>query len=73
MQKLNLLVDDDFIEEFVKSLPKEKVIVIEENFQENQKLLDDVLTMYEQESEKFIPYYESMKNISSWFKEKEIK
>jgi len=72
MTKINLLVDDEYIDEFVQSLPKDKVIVVENNFEENKELLAQMLDAYLNDKEKFIPYYESMKNISSWFQKKEI-
>lgn len=73
MTKVSLLIEDSYIEEFMKQLPKGKVIVIEENFETNKKLLESVLNQYEENKEEFVPYYESMKNISTWFKEQEVK
>jgi predicted nucleic-acid-binding protein len=70
MTKISLLIDDEYIEEFIQSLPKEKVLVIEHNFEENKKLLADALEEYRQNQGDFVPYYESMKNISSWFQTK---
>ncbi len=52
------------------TLPKDKVIVIEENFKENQELLKNSLLSYQKENQEFIPYYDSMKNIDTWFEEK---
>jgi len=70
MIKINLLVDEEYIEEFMNQLPKGKVVVIEENFEDNKLALENVVDDYSQNKEQFIPYYDSMKNISSWFKEK---
>ncbi|MEA2091097.1 MAG: hypothetical protein U9O83_01875 [Campylobacterota bacterium] len=65
--KVQLLIDDNFIEEFMNSLPKDKVRVIEADFQVNQDKLQKVLQEYKDSRDSFIPYFKSMKNISAWF------
>jgi len=71
MQKIQLLIEDDFLEQFMESLPKDKVYVIEEDFQNNKELLKKAFQEYETNSSNFIPYNESMKLINNWLKEKE--
>jgi len=66
---IHLQVDEDYIDTFMLTLPKEHVTVIEENFKENQALLVQEMNSYDEKSQKFTPYYESMKNIDSWFDE----
>ena len=73
MITIHLQVEDDYIDAFMKSLPKDKVVVIEENFKENQITLHKALKDYENDKEKFTPYYESMKKLSSWFEMKQDK
>jgi len=66
---IHLQVDEDYIDTFMLTLPKEHVTVIEENFKENQALLVQEMNSYDEKSQKFTSYYESMKNIDSWFDE----
>ena len=70
MITIHLQIEEDYIETFMMTLPKDKVIVIEENFKENKELLKDSLLSYQKENQEFIPYYDSMKNIDTWFEEK---
>ena len=72
MTKIHLLIEDDYIEEFMSNLPKDKVVVIEHDFEENKKKLQNVLQNHKDNKEKFIPYYESMKALNEWFKAKEL-
>ena len=71
MQTIHLLIEDDYIEEFIHGLPKDKVIVIEEDFKENKIMLDDELKNYQQNPSDFIPYSKSMKELSIWLNERE--
>ena len=66
MQTIHLQVEDDFIEEFMRLLPRDKVIVVEENFKENRDLLQEALQHYKDDKAAFIPYYESMTQLDSW-------
>ncbi len=66
---IHLQVDEDYIDTFMLTLPKEHVTVIEENFKENQALLVQEMNTYNEKSQKFTPYFGSMKNIDSWFDE----
>lgn len=71
MKKVYLLVEDDYLETFMDSLPKEKVIVIEEDFEKNKQLLQNTLNLYKNNKSEFSPYYESMKELSDWLKKRE--
>ena len=71
MKKVHLLVEDIYLEAFMDSLPKDKVVVIEKDFEKNQELMQDTLEKYENNSSNFTAYYESMKNLSTWLKERE--
>ena len=73
MPILHLLIDDDNIQSFVDSLDKEKVKIVEEDFESNRVLIQGVLDSYSSEKNLFIPYYDSMKDMSIWLKEKESK
>lgn len=72
MTTIHLLIEDDFVEEFMADLPKDKITVIEEDFKENKKLLYDELQEYKSGKSSVTPYYESMKKMSHWLKEQEI-
>jgi len=66
MISIHLQVDEEYIETFMMTLPKEHVIVVEKDFEENKILLKSELKEYHQNNEAFIPYQESMNNISAW-------
>jgi len=70
VQILHLLIEDDYIEEFVSSLPRDKVTIVEKEFDENKKLLQDELEKYNNEDIETKPYHESMQNLNIWLKEK---
>lgn len=70
MQTIHLQVEDDFIEELMGMLPRDKVIVVEENFKENRDLLQKALQDYKDDKADFIPYYESMTQLDSWLQDR---
>ncbi len=69
MITLHLLVEDDYIQTFVESFQKDKVIIIEKEFEENKKLIQAQLQVYKDNISKFSSYSESMININNWLKE----
>ena len=71
MIKINLLIEEDYIEEFMNNLPKDKVKVIETNFETNKQLLNDIFKECMDASNELIPYSQSIKNISEWLQVKE--
>ena len=70
MQTIHLQVEDDYIEELLGMFPRDKVIVVEENFNENRDLLQEALHHYRDDKADFIPYYESMTQLDSWLQER---
>lgn len=70
MTKITLLIKDDYIDSFMQELPRDKVIVIEEDFNENIEKLTNVVNEYNNDSGKFISYYDSMKNIKNWLEQR---
>ena len=69
MTKLHLLVDDDYIEEFVNSFDNNKVKIIEEDFEDNKKLLFSELEKYKSNKEGFIDLSENISKMSNWISE----
>jgi len=67
---LNLLIDDDFIEEFVKSLPRDKVVIVEKEFQENRVELQKEFDNYKQNKNQIKSYQQSKKELDEWLKQK---
>ncbi len=72
MQTIHLQVEDDFVEELMGILPQDKVIVVDENFDENRDLLHKALQQYRDNKADFIPYYESMTQLDSWLQDRSI-
>ena len=72
MTTIHLLIEDDFVEEFMASLPKDKITVIEEDFKENKKVLLNELEDYMKDKKSVTQYYESMKEMNEWLQEKEL-
>jgi len=66
MQKVSLLIDDDFIDQFMQSLPKDKIIVVEDGFNSNVELFKTTIKDYEDNQIDLIPYNDSAKNLTSW-------
>ncbi len=71
MATLQLQVQDEFLEDLLKMLPKDKVTVIDQSFLENQKKLNGELENFLNDKTEFTPYYENMKEIDNWIKEGE--
>jgi beta-mannanase len=65
-----MLVDEEYIEEFMKNLPKDKVVIIEENFEENKALLHDAFESFKQNTDIAIPFAQTMKNVDEWFQKR---
>nr|WP_321268709.1 hypothetical protein [uncultured Sulfurimonas sp.] len=71
MTKISLLIDNEYIESFMQTIPKDKVIVIEEDFQENKQKLQTVLQEYKNGEKNFVSYYESMKDVNNWLTQRQ--
>ena len=72
MRILHLLVEDDYIETFMETLPKDKITVIEEDFKDNKKKLQNEFDRYKDGDVKFKHYTDSMKELNSWLKKQEL-
>jgi hypothetical protein len=73
MALLHLLVDDTIVEDFVSNLDKEKIRVVEVDFESNKTLLAQSYNKYiEDKDTQLIPYSQSMKDIGIWLKDMEI-
>ena len=70
MKTVYIQVEDDFVDELIKMLPTDKVIVLNDNFKENKDVLHESLQDYKDKPEGFIPYYESMTHLDNWLQEK---
>ena len=70
MTKIHLLIDDDYVDTFMTTLPKDHVRIIEENFEENKILLQQEFDKYIHNNGKFTPHYENMKVINNWLNKK---
>ena len=71
MITIHLLVEEDYIEDFITTLPRDKVIVIEENFESNKKMLQNVVEDYKADKKEFVPYYDSMRGLTTWLEQRE--
>jgi len=69
MQTIHLQIEDDYIEEFFDVISKDKVIIIEKDFDENKILLANELEKYQNNKDSFIVYSESLTNIDNYLKE----
>ena len=70
MQTIHLQVEDDYVDELMGLLSRDKAIVVEENFRENRDVLQEALQHYKDDKADFIPYYESMMQLDSWLQER---
>ncbi|MEA3229045.1 MAG: hypothetical protein U9P38_08255 [Campylobacterota bacterium] len=70
MIKINLLVEEEYIDTFMTTLPQDKVIVIEENFEQNRELLKNELSKCTQNSDDLLSYTDSIKELDRWLEKK---
>ncbi len=68
MKKIELLIEDDFYDEFVQTLPKEKVTVVDEEFLKNQNMFRKELDSFHNDETSFTSYFENMKELDNWIK-----
>ena len=69
MATIHLQVDDDFIDDFLKTLPLDKVKVLDKNFLSNQTKLHEELDKFLTKKSNFTPYHENMNKISTWLEQ----
>ena len=62
---IHILVDNDYIAQLMQELPKDKVVVVEENFKENKKLFEDEIQNYKDNNLETKDYYESMRELNN--------
>ncbi len=71
MKTIQLQIEDDFFEEFMQTLPKDKVILIDQTFQNNQNKFIKAFNDYKNSPETFRSHLENMKELDHWLKEAE--
>ena len=72
MKTLQLRVHDEFVDELLEMLPKDKVKVVDQKFLDNQNRLHEELDAVLQKETELVLYYEEMKTINSWIEEGKI-
>jgi hypothetical protein len=65
------MIKDDYIEEFVNNLNRDKVTIVEEDFQKNKLLLQESLEQYHKDNNSFTSYSKTMKDLSFYLQERE--
>lgn len=70
MITLHLQVEDDYIETFIQQLPKDKVVIIEEDFKDNQQMFQIQAREYKNSDASFVSYYDSMKELNNWLEQR---
>ncbi len=68
MKTIKLLVEDDFYEEFLQALPKDKVTICDQVFIENQNKFQKELDNFNNDEAGFTSYFDNMKEIDTWIK-----
>ncbi len=71
MKTIQLQIRDEFLEEFLEMLPKDKVHIIDDNFMVRQIQLQQVFESYKQDKQSIKPLYDSLESLNSWLKEQE--
>lgn len=71
MKTIQLQIEDDYIEEFLNSLPKDKVTLIDDLFLDNQSKFKKELESFMKNETNFKPHLENMKEMDNWLKEAE--
>lgn len=68
MKTIELLIEDDFYEEFLQTLPKDKVTVCDEVFIDSQKNFRKELDSFYKDEADFTSYFDTMKEVDAWIK-----
>jgi len=71
MKVIQLQVQDDYLEDFLKTLPADKVKLLDQAFLDTQKKFVLELEKFQNGTGQFSPYYEDMKEIDDWLKKEE--
>ncbi len=70
MKTVHLQVQDDFLEDLLSMLPKDKVRVLDQNFLDTQKKFQAELENFKNKKDSFPPYHEDMKEMDNWLKDR---
>lgn len=70
MKTVHLQVQDDFLEDLLSMLPKDKVRVLDQNFLDTQKKFQEELENFKNKQDNFPPYHEDMKEMDNWLKDR---
>ncbi len=71
MKTIQLQIEDDFFEEFIQTLPKDKVTLIDQTFIDNQNKFIQAYNDYKNAPETFHSHLDNMKELDNWLKEAE--
>ena len=66
MKTVKLKIDDDFYDELVQMLPKNKASIVDESFLNHQKALKDELENYKNANTSFTLYQSSIDKTNRW-------
>jgi len=66
MKTVELKVDDDFYEELTNMLPKNKLSIVDENFLNHQKTLQEELANYKDAKTSYTLYLSSIEETNMW-------
>jgi len=70
MKTVELKIDNDYYDELVQMLPKNRVSIVDESFLNHQKILKDELANYKNENISFTLYQSSIEKTNSWVERK---
>jgi len=66
MKTVEIKIDDDFYDELLSMLPKNRASVVDDNFLEHQKVLQEELENYKNENLPFTLYQSSIDKTNKW-------
>lgn len=71
MKTIQLLIEDDYLETFLKTLPLDKVKIIDQTFIDDRNSLHEELNNVLNNKGNVISYQETMAEMNNWLKKKE--
>lgn len=71
MKTIQLLIEDDYLETFLKTLPLDKVKIIDQTFIDDRNSLHEELNNFLNNKGNVISYQETMAEMNNWLKKKE--
>jgi len=72
MQTIQIEVKDSYLEKFLnllQALPQDEIKIVDQQFQEDKRVLEEVVRKYRSGEGEFVPYEEGMKEIDIWLDE----